>query len=70
MPDEFNYDPVSKTYGEPQRRPEVRSSTIEFIAPQEYMVSARSHPQDPAKLGEVGKGAKLHVLCEIIDFII
>jgi len=38
VPDEFNYDPVSKTYGEPQRRPEIRSSTIEFIAPSEYMV--------------------------------
>jgi len=38
VPDEFNFDPVSKTYGEPQRRPEIRSSTIEFIAPSEYMV--------------------------------
>ena len=38
VPEEFNYDPVSKTYGEPQRRPEIRSSTIEFIAPSEYMV--------------------------------
>lgn len=39
VPDEFSYDPISKTHGEPQRRPEVRSSTIEFIAPSEYMVS-------------------------------
>jgi len=39
VPDEFSFDPVSKTYGEPQRRPEIRSSTIEFIAPSEYMVS-------------------------------
>lgn len=39
VPDEFNYDPVSKTYGEPHRRPEIRSATIEFIAPSEYMVS-------------------------------
>ena len=39
VPDEFNYDPVSKTYGDPQRRPEIKSSTIEFIAPSEYMVS-------------------------------
>ena len=38
VPEEFNYDPVSKTYGEPQRRPEIRSATIEFIAPSEYMV--------------------------------
>ena len=42
VPDEFNFDPVSKTYGEPQRRPEIRSSTIEFIAPSEYMVSCES----------------------------
>lgn len=39
VPEEFSYDPVSKTYGEPQRRPEIRSATIEFIAPSEYMVS-------------------------------
>ena len=32
------YDPVSKTYGDPSRRPECRSSTIEFIAPSEYML--------------------------------
>ena len=38
MPEEFSYDPVSKTYGDPQRRPEIKSSTIEFIAPSEYMV--------------------------------
>ena len=38
VPEEFSYDPVSKTYGEPQRRPEIRSATIEFIAPSEYMV--------------------------------
>ena len=41
VPEEFSYDPVSKTYGEPQRRPEIRASTIEFIAPSEYMVSTR-----------------------------
>ena len=28
-----------KSYGEPHRRPEVQSGTIEFIAPSEYMVS-------------------------------
>ena len=38
VPDEFSFDPVSKTYGDPQRRPEIRSATIEFIAPSEYMV--------------------------------
>jgi len=44
LPDEFNYDPVSRTYGEPQRRPEIRSATIEFIAPSEYML----RPPQPA----------------------
>lgn len=44
MPEEFQYDPVSKTYGDPTRRPEIRSSTIEFIAPSEYML----RPPQPA----------------------
>ena len=39
VPEEFSYDPVTKTYGDPQRRPEIKSATIEFIAPSEYMVS-------------------------------
>lgn len=37
VPEEFQYDPVSKSYGDPSRRPEVKSATIEFIAPSEYM---------------------------------
>lgn len=44
LPEEFQYDPVSRTYGEPSRRPEVREATIEFIAPQEYML----RPPQPA----------------------
>merc|ERR1719422_1243735 len=44
LPEEFLYDPVSKTYGDPSRRPECKSSTIEFIAPQEYML----RPPQPA----------------------
>lgn len=39
VPDEFQFDPLTKSYGDPSRRPEIRSSTIEFIAPGEYMVS-------------------------------
>lgn len=39
VPEEFQFDPISKTYGDVMRRPEVKSSTIEFIAPSEYMVS-------------------------------
>ncbi|XP_022080960.1 protein transport protein Sec24A-like isoform X2 [Acanthaster planci] len=44
LPEEFTYDPVSKTYGAPERRPEIKSSTIEFIAPSEYML----RPPQPA----------------------
>nr|NVI77969.1 Sec24AB ortholog [Cucujiformia] len=44
LPEEFQYDPVSKTYGDPTRRPEIRSSTIEYIAPAEYML----RPPQPA----------------------
>ena len=38
VPEEFLYDPVSKSYGDPSRRPECKSATIEFIAPSEYML--------------------------------
>ena len=38
VPEEFQYDPVTRTYGDPSRRPEVRSATIEFLAPADYMV--------------------------------
>ena len=38
VPDEFQYDPISNSYGDPSRRPEVKNATIEFIAPAEYMV--------------------------------
>jgi hypothetical protein len=39
VPDEFQYDPISNSYGDPSRRPEVKNATIEFIAPAEYMVN-------------------------------
>lgn len=38
VPEEFMYNPVSRSYGVPHKRPEVQSATIEFIAPSEYMV--------------------------------
>lgn len=44
LPEEFLYDPVSKSYGDPSRRPECKSATIEFIAPSEYML----RPPQPA----------------------
>ncbi|GAB6024255.1 Protein transport protein Sec24A, variant 2 [Chamberlinius hualienensis] len=44
LQEEFQYDPISKSYGDPTRRPEIRSATIEFIAPSEYML----RPPQPA----------------------
>nr|CAI5849353.1 unnamed protein product [Callosobruchus analis] len=44
LPEEFQYDPVTKTYGDPSRRPEIKSSTLEYIAPAEYML----RPPQPA----------------------
>ncbi len=41
LPEEFLYDPVSKSYGDPSRRPECKSSTIEFIAPQVFVCTTR-----------------------------
>nr|CDS34441.2 protein transport protein Sec24B [Hymenolepis microstoma] len=38
VPDDFFYDPTTKTYGDPARRPEIRNATVEFIAPSDYMV--------------------------------
>lgn len=44
IPDDFYYDPGTQTYGDPARRPEIRSATVEFIAPSEYML----RPPQPA----------------------
>lgn len=44
LPEEFQFDPVTKSYGDPSRRPEVKTSTIEFIASSEYML----RPPQPA----------------------
>ncbi|XP_078576784.1 protein transport protein Sec24A-like isoform X4 [Branchiostoma floridae x Branchiostoma japonicum] len=44
LPEEFMYNPLTKSYGEPHKRPEVQNSTIEFIAPSEYML----RPPQPA----------------------
>lgn len=38
VPDDFFYDPTTKTYGDPARRPEIRNATVEFIAPSDYMI--------------------------------
>uniref|UniRef100_A0A8C7V8M9 SEC24 homolog B, COPII coat complex component n=1 Tax=Oryzias sinensis TaxID=183150 RepID=A0A8C7V8M9_9TELE len=44
VPDEFMYNPVSRSYGEPHMRPEVQNSTVEFIASSDYML----RPPQPA----------------------
>ncbi|XP_068187551.1 protein transport protein Sec24A isoform X2 [Antennarius striatus] len=44
VPEEFMYNPVSRSYGEPHKRPEVQNATMEFIAPSEYML----RPPQPA----------------------
>ena len=38
VPDEFMYNPVTRSYGEPHKRPEVQNATVEFIASSDYMV--------------------------------
>uniref|UniRef100_A0A0K0FN48 Protein transport protein Sec24A (inferred by orthology to a human protein) n=1 Tax=Strongyloides venezuelensis TaxID=75913 RepID=A0A0K0FN48_STRVS len=37
VPEEFLWNPSTKTRGEPTERPEIKSATVEFIAPSEYM---------------------------------
>ncbi|XP_037658103.1 protein transport protein Sec24A isoform X1 [Choloepus didactylus] len=44
VPEEFMYNPLTRVYGEPHRRPEVQNATIEFMAPSEYMLRP---PQPP-----------------------
>lgn len=42
VPEEFCFDPTTRQYGDPSKRPEVRTATVEFIAPSEYMVSRQT----------------------------
>ncbi|XP_015122923.1 protein transport protein Sec24B [Diachasma alloeum] len=70
LPEEFQFDPVTKTYGDPSRRPEVKTSTIEFIAPSEYML----RPPQPAVylfLLDVSRLAVesgyLNIVCQVIS---
>uniref|UniRef100_A0A914CCA1 Protein transport protein Sec24B n=1 Tax=Acrobeloides nanus TaxID=290746 RepID=A0A914CCA1_9BILA len=44
LPDEFCWDPATKSYGDPTRRPELHHPTIEYIASSEYML----RPPQPA----------------------
>uniref|UniRef100_F6Y1V8 SEC24 homolog A, COPII coat complex component n=1 Tax=Monodelphis domestica TaxID=13616 RepID=F6Y1V8_MONDO len=47
VPEEFMYNPMTRVYGNPLRRPEVQNATIEFMAPSEYMLRP---PQPPVYL--------------------
>ncbi|KAM9331260.1 protein transport protein Sec24B [Gastrophryne carolinensis] len=44
VPEEFMYNPVTRSYGEPHKRPEVLNSSVEFIASSDYML----RPPPPA----------------------
>ncbi|VDM67274.1 unnamed protein product [Strongylus vulgaris] len=44
LPDDFCWDPNTKSFGDPVNRPEIRYPTVEFIAPNEYML----RPPQPA----------------------
>ncbi|XP_072479243.1 protein transport protein Sec24B isoform X2 [Notamacropus eugenii] len=44
VPEEFMYNPVTRSYGEPHTRPEVQNSTVEFVASSDYML----RPPQPA----------------------
>ncbi|XP_062874515.1 protein transport protein Sec24B isoform X2 [Trichomycterus rosablanca] len=44
VPEDFMYNPVTRSYGEPHKRPEVQNSTVEFIASSDYML----RPPQPA----------------------
>jgi protein transport protein SEC24 len=43
VPQEFLFDPVTKTYGDPGRRPEVRFGTVEYTATSDYTVRLKKH---------------------------
>uniref|UniRef100_A0A183C0I0 Sec23/sec24 transport family protein n=1 Tax=Globodera pallida TaxID=36090 RepID=A0A183C0I0_GLOPA len=47
LPEDFAWDPQTKTFGDPSRRPELQETTIEYIAPAEYMLRP---PQPPIYL--------------------
>lgn len=44
VPEEFMYNPLTRSYGEPHKRPEVQAATVEFIASSDYML----RPPQPA----------------------
>ncbi|XP_031443126.1 protein transport protein Sec24B isoform X2 [Clupea harengus] len=67
VPDEFMYNPVTRSYGEPHKRPEILNSTVEFIASSDYMLRP---PQPAAYLFVLDvshnavEGGYLNVFCQ------
>nr|MBE5727135.1 Sec24AB ortholog [Cucujiformia] len=59
------FDPLSKTYGDPSRRPEIKSSTIEYIAPAEYML----RPPQPAVYLFLLDVSRLAVECGYLEVV-
>lgn len=55
------YNPVTRSYGEPHKRPEVQNSTVEFIASSDYMVRRLCR----ATRGQSGATTPVHT-CENI----
>lgn len=43
------YNPVTRSYGEPHKRPEVQNSTVEFIASSDYMVCFLASPLEGSR---------------------
>ncbi|XP_042901312.1 protein transport protein Sec24A isoform X2 [Parasteatoda tepidariorum] len=69
LPEEFLYDPATRSYGDPARRPEIKNATIEYIAPSDYML----RPPQPAVylfLLDVSHGAAetgyLQTFCKVL----
>uniref|UniRef100_A0A914GTY4 Uncharacterized protein n=1 Tax=Globodera rostochiensis TaxID=31243 RepID=A0A914GTY4_GLORO len=76
LPEDFAWDPQTKTFGDPSRRPELQETTIEYIAPAEYMLRPPQPPiylfifdvssaavdcgQDQALIGFLGFDSALH----------
>eukprot|EP00794_Sanderia_malayensis_P007166 gene7166-7972_t len=44
IPSDLSYDPITKAFTDPRKRPEFNNASVEFIAPSEYML----RPPQPA----------------------
>lgn len=39
VPPDLSYDPITKAFMDPRKRPELTCASFEFVAPSEYMVT-------------------------------